>query len=408
MSGGRGARLVLAVLFLALLAGCRAPAPEGLQASGLPAEMERRLIVMVPADRPGAGDAVIEGLLADYPLALVESGDFPSLAMHGVVCEVAARHDVETVLAGLARDPRVALVQPWRRFELQSEAGADDLRSAQTNLQAMRVARAHALATGRGVRVAVVDSAVDRAHPELAARVVLARDFVGDGAAGGERHGTATAGIIAASAGDGVGIVGVAPEADLLALRGCTEQPAAPPGCSNFALARAIDFAVREGADVVNLSLVGRFDDLVARVVERALADDIIVVASAGTAAEPAFPASLPGVIAAGVAGEGGRTDVVRAPGTDVLTTAPGGGFDFASGSSVATAHVAGVGALMRERDPRLGPAAAGAYLRRAASGEERLYVDACLAVSLAASDGDAPRTCTSALRSVERGGTHP
>ncbi len=383
-SAPRGGRwLALALVAVALLGGCRAPTP--VEPAAVPAP-ERRLIVMVPARDAAARDAVVTRLVADYPLTVVDRGPFPSIGMHGLVCEVDGEHDPATVRDRLAGDPRVALVEPWRRFELRSRRPDDALAAAQANLVAMRVPAAHHLATGRGVRVAIVDSAVDRGHPEFAERIVLARDFVADGPTpAAEPHGTATAGLIAASAGNGIGIVGVAPAAELVTLRGCSEAPPGPPGCSNFALARAIDFAVRQRVDVLNLSLVGGYDALVARVVERALDADIIVVASAGDDAEAAFPANLRGVIAAGAEGAAGR-DLVRAPATDVLVTVPGGGFDFASGSSVAAAQIAGVGALLRERVPGLGPAAADALLRRAqATASHGRFVDACLALGFAA-----------------------
>lgn len=376
--------LAAAVVALALLAGCRGPTPADTAAT-VAAAPERRVILMVPEPGAAAREAVLARLVADYPLTVVESGPFPSIAMHGVVCEVDGAHDVAAVVERLAEDPRVALVEPWRRFELRSEPRDDALADAQANLAAMRVPAAHHLATGRGVRVAIVDSAVDRRHPEFADRIVLARDFVAGGRPpAAEPHGTAIAGLIAAGADDGVGIVGVAPDAELVTLRGCSEEPARPPGCSNFAVARAIDFAVRQRVDVLNLSLVGGYDGLVARVVERALDAGIIVVASAGDGAEAAFPASVAGVVAVGAEATAGR-DLLRAPAADVLVTAPGGGFDFASGSSVAAAQIAGVGALLRERVPELGPAAAEALLRRAqAVAPQRRFVDACLALSFA------------------------
>ena len=83
----------------------------------------------------------------------------------------------------------------------------------------------HRVATGKNVRVAAIDSGVELDHPDLNGRVALARNFVDARDWVAERHGTAIAGIIGARADNGVGIVGVAPGAQLLALRACWQAP---------------------------------------------------------------------------------------------------------------------------------------------------------------------------------------
>lgn len=353
---------------------------------------DRHLVIMVPETTPAAQAAVLDALLQDHPIALVESEPFASIAMHGLVCAVDDGHDVEAVRTALAADPRVALVEPLNAFSLQTTGASDALLDAQTNLVSFDVLPAHAVVRGRGVRVAVIDSAVDRSHPDLGPRVVEARNFV----AGtppvplAERHGTAVAGVIGACAGNGEGIVGVAPEADLLALRGCTEG-AGPEsgGCTSFALARAIDHAVLAGADVINLSLEGPFDALLARLIDRALAADAVIVAS--QAGEPVFPASLPGVLAVGM-DERASSDpaAFAAPGIDVLTTVPDAGYDFLSGSSLATAHVSGLAALLREVDPNLSGRDIALLLRAGEGGAAGGSINACRSVRAALARTDA------------------
>ena len=179
-----------------------------------------------------------------------------------------------------------------------------------------------------------------------------------------EPHGTAVAGIIASIAGNGVGIVGIAPGVEVLALRACWRDGAedAAARCSSFTLARAISAAIKLRAQVLNLSLTGPPDPLVSRLLVEAQDRGLVVVAAADRRARPStgFPASLPGVISVAVQSPTAddafhRTPaLVGAPGVDVLTTVPHGRFDFISGSSMAAAHVSGVAALLLERDRTL------------------------------------------------------
>ncbi len=87
----------------------------------------------------------------------------------------------------------------------------------------------HKIATGRGIRVAVIDSGIQANHPDLAGQVIVNRNFVAGQAEVAEDHGTGVAGIIAAKADNGVGIAGVAPDARLLGLRACWQQKGAGP-----------------------------------------------------------------------------------------------------------------------------------------------------------------------------------
>ena len=227
----------------------------------------------------------------------------------------------------------------------------DPLLSSQPAAREWQLEAMHDAATGRDVRVAIVDSGVQRDHPDLAGQIELHADFAGDRSEPAERHGTAVAGIVAARADDHVGIAGVAPRARLLALRACREVSPADTTCSTLALALALHAAIDQRAQVINLSLGGPPDRLIERLLQTALGRGIGVVASADRA-QPAggFPAAVPGVVAvidesAGPAPAG----MAAAPGTDVLTTLPGSRWDAVSGASYAAAHVSGLLALMLE-----------------------------------------------------------
>jgi hypothetical protein len=371
-----------AVLVAALLAGCAGMASTpGSVTPATQDENERRILVMIAdpdinrLDLRGARSGpyrqsrgysgtpariaqVLNAVAADFQLTPVEGWPMRSLGVHCAVFEVQPGASVGDVISRLDGDERVESVQRMQRFELQqsNERGAwdDPYLSLQGSLEDSGITRAHRWSTGKGVRIAVIDTGVDVKHPDLRGQAVEVRNFISDGAGAADRHGTAVAGVIASVAGNRQGIVGVAPGARLLALQACAQRDAEGRGnCTTFSLARAIDHAITAGSDVLNLSLGGPQDRLLERLLAAAIEQDIVVVAARGDGKPGAgFPASLPGVIAVGnVPAPAGR---LIAPGQDVLTLVPPDGYDYLSGSSIAAAHVSGIVALLLERAPSM------------------------------------------------------
>ena len=286
-------------------------------------------------------------------LKLVDDWPLPVLGVDCYVMDLPASTSAEEVAAQLARDPRVAWAQPVHEF--RALAHDDPLFGVQPAAAEWRLDEMHAAATGRNVRVAVVDSGVQLDHPDLVGQVVGHASFAGDREERAETHGTAVAGIVAARADNHLGIAGIAPEAQLLALRACREVSAGETMCSTLALALALHAAIDRNAQVINLSLGGPFDRLIERLVGAALARGIPVVAAADRALSAGgFPAGVPGVVAV-VDENGGATPagMVAAPGTDVPSTLPGSRWGVVSGASYAAAHVSGLLALMIDAQAR-------------------------------------------------------
>ncbi|MEL6267213.1 MAG: S8 family serine peptidase, partial [Pseudomonadota bacterium] len=333
-----------------------------------------------------------EDLGRAHGLELVAEWPLGSIDVHCLVFRVADPGRRATVLAALARDPRVRTAQPMQSFRTFARTTGGNLEALQSSLSAMDVPAAHRVATGRDVRVAIIDTGLDTAHPELVGRLEPVRDLVGtEGAAPAEHHGTALAGVIGAEAASGQGVTGVAPDAMLVGLRACWEdRPGAQGRCSSFSLARALNLAIVQQVDVINLSLAGPPDPLLEELVQAAIAADIVVVAAWASGQDRAFPGHVEGVLPVGTAEDPAPGPPLVAPAIDVLTTAPGGGFDFVSGRSVATAHVTGLVALLREVRPGLSPAdVRSAVLGRAVDRR----ADACGAL-LAVLDSGSPATC--------------
>ena len=216
--------------------------------------------------------------------------------------------------------------------------------------------------TGAGRRIAVIDTGIDTRHPELVGRVENLLDATGKGFSP-DAHGTAVAGIIAAAAGNNLGAFGVAPQATIVALKACQPRQAGGMAsqCWTSTLVQALDAAVAANVDLVNMSLAGPPDALLARHIQAARAAGVLIVAAAGNGgphAKPAFPAALPGVLAVTAidraeslytrANRGDYIDIA-APGVDVLTTAPQARYPTVSGTSFAAAHISGAIALIRD-----------------------------------------------------------
>ncbi|MFY1618885.1 type VII secretion-associated serine protease mycosin [Micromonospora sp. WMMD736] len=236
-------------------------------------------------------------------------------------------------------------------------------------------ARLAPLTTGAGVTVAVVDSGVDRAHPQLAGRVLPGADLLEAGGDGGQDcagHGTGVASIIAAAPRPDVAFHGLAPAARILPVRVSEQQVVqgreSGRTVSAGEFARAIRWAVDHDADVVNLSVVLYADDPQVRsAVRYAVERDVVLVAAVGNlhdSGDPRpFPAAYDGVLGVGAIGADGAratfsqtgayVDLV-APGSEVLVAVPAQGHQRVEGTSYAAPFVAATAALLRAYRPEL------------------------------------------------------
>ncbi|WP_313540146.1 S8 family serine peptidase [Sphingomonas sp.] len=311
-------------------------------------------------------------------LRLAGNWPMPIIGVDCFILTVPKGRAAAEAAAQVARDSAVEWSEPIETFEAQGDPTPNDpLYRAQPVARAWHLAMLHRTATGRGARIAVIDSQVDARHPDLAGQVAIERNFVDGAGVAAERHGTGIAGVIAARPDNGVGIVGIAPGAKLLALRACAEQGAgAATLCDSLSLARALSFAVEQHADVINLSLAGPPSRLLETLLRIGVARGATVVA----AYDPklpggGFPASMPGVVAVAETAVGQAGGPYAAPGRDIPTTQPGGRWYLASGSSYAAAEVSGLIVLIREAHaPSRRPALVSA---RPGGGE----IDACASV---------------------------
>ncbi|HEY6048735.1 MAG TPA: S8 family serine peptidase [Sphingomicrobium sp.] len=337
-----------------------------------------------------ARDRLARRIAHQYGLTLVDAWPMPMIGMDCFVMAVPDGRSTTAAAKQVSHDASVSWSQPVALYGAQGSAAAadDPLFLAQPAAAQWHLADLHRIATGRGVKVAVIDSGIEGTHPDLSGQLVVNRNFVAGQPAAAEQHGTGVAGIIAAKADNGAGIEGVAPDARLLGLRACWQSgsSAAATVCDSFSLAKALYFAISQGAEVINLSLSGPDDRLLRELIRTALAHGSAVVAAFDAKrADGGFPASVPGVVAVSdVSLAASRGHVYTAPGRDVPTTQPGGRWFLVNGSSYAAAHVSGLLALVRQRHSS---ATASLVSERVGGGP----IDACATLVKAASGCDCP-----------------
>ena len=296
----------------------------------------------------------------DYKLTILSQWPIKEIGEHCVVYLVNEDQQMADVINALAKDDRIDNVQTMHTFQVMASQYSDPYYRLQTNIHSMNLAEIHSQTTGKDVTIAIIDTGVDTEHPDLEGQIQQSKNFVPQKPSDslGDIHGTAIAGVIAAKPNNDHGIVGIAPDSNVIALKACwgVKVGSLEAICNSFTLALAINTAIAMDVDILNLSLTGPYDPLLARLIEKAVQQGIIIIASQTDRedAKSGFPAQQPGVI--GVRSINSKlvqssyesqAMTVSAPGEDILTTLPNGAYDCISGNSLATAHVSGLAALM-------------------------------------------------------------
>ncbi len=416
----------LGLLVCLLASSCTLTRP--LQANPIPpqarADGARYIVVTVKndaraqAERPGStprgydaagrygvtasASAQVRALERDYGLREISAWPIATLRVHCIMFELPLSAARATMIARLTNDQRVESVQPLNQFSTESTPQPpltynDPYAKLQTALRELAIEAAQQRSRGAGMQIAVIDTGLDFDHPDLKGRVVDHHNFVDADEATFRRdlHGTEVSGVIAAVADNGIGIVGIAPDARIIALKACWHVAAGPAVCNSFTLAQALEAAIVAHADIVNMSLAGPPDPLLARLVAQGAAQGTIFVGAVGRAGSGnSFPAELDEVLAVDCAEDGSANPHhLLAPGHDVLTLVPNGHYDFASGSSLAAAEMSGIVALLLAERPHLTTAELRDLLQHSSRrvdspAGEILAVDACRALTAARAGG--------------------
>ena len=322
--------------------------------------MPREVIITIEANAPAGAE---DDMARTHNWVILDRMALPLLGVRAMRCRLPARRSIQTAVARARSDQRTLNAQGnyiYRPSQGTSSSTSSDM---QYTLVKLEIADAHTLSTGRGAKIAIIDTAVDAKHPDFAGAAVESFDALGGARPEPGTHGTAVAGIIAARG----TVRGVAPAATLMSIRAFpSDQSREPQMTTSFVLLKAMEWSIANGARVMNMSLAGPRDPLVEKAVAAATAKGVVVVAAAGNngdKAPPAYPAAYRDVIAVTAIdardqlyarANHGRYIAVAAPGVDVLALARGQGHDLQSGTSFAAAHVSGIVALLLERSPGL------------------------------------------------------
>lgn len=236
-------------------------------------------------------------------------------------------------------------------------------------------------AKGENVLVAVIDSGINRTHPDLKKNIKAAVNkcsFAQNGAEDNSGHGTHVAGIIAAVADNGIGVAGVAPAAKLLAIK-AGDYIKGKVGFASADIVKSINYAVSQGADVINMSLGGPSKDVpVQNAITNAADHGVVVVAAAGNAAYDMangvkeYPACCEDVITVSSVTRSGELSYFSNYGKGIINVAAPGGsaledytldifscylnnaYAYMPGTSMASPVAAGTAALILSADSAL------------------------------------------------------
>jgi thermitase len=303
--------------------------------------------------RPGTALPVEHELLSPG-MALVRSEDAASAGrMREVLLETGGVVDVA----------------PNRVFRavVDSAAVTDPFRSRQWGLDVVGAEVLDQLPPGRQIKVAVLDTGVDRAHPDMTEVTLPGFTVIAGGPALGmddQEHGTHVAGLIGASIRNGIGISGISDRVRILPVK---VLDADGSGTLDDVI-RGLAYSKSAGAQVINMSLSSPASSNLERQAVRDLVNSgVVIVAAAGNegSSQPMSPAALPGVLAVGATDPGDARAVfssygthvrLAAPGTDMLSTVPGSAYRTLSGTSQAAPIVAGIAASILSVAPGTSP----------------------------------------------------
>ena len=240
--------------------------------------------------------------------------------------------------------------------------------------QLTRAESAWGVTTGAsGVIIAITDTGVDGTHPDLAGKVIAGYDTYNNTAilentnSAVYSHGTHCAGIAAAIGNNSRGIAGVAWGSKIMPVKICDDGP--DYGASWSDMAEAFMWAADNGAAIISCSFGGKgYSQTMKDAIDYAVIEnDCVVVASMGNSYrnETWYPAGYQSVIAVGAtdahdeiasSSTTGNHISVCAPGVEIYSTMPGGGYDYMSGTSMSCPFVAGAAALILSQNPGMSP----------------------------------------------------
>lgn len=299
-------------------------------------------------------------------LVLVESTNLVNSKSSLYIFKIPNELDFETILQEVNQITGVEKAEPNYKIE-PAAIPNDPLYKDQWYIPAIDIPKVwDSVQSRREIKVAVLDTGVDKAHPDLAGKVLNGYDFVNDDAEPNDDngHGTRVAGVIAAVSNNKKGISGINQNVKILPVKISNRS-----GHSTISDSiKGINYAVEQGANIINMSYGSYYySEIENEALLNAFQKGITLIAAAGNdgSSEEMYPASYNSVIS--VASTGQSKDLspfsnkgdwidVSAPGEKIYTTFVNGGYGSVSGTSFAAPVVAGVASLLLSQNPNLTP----------------------------------------------------
>jgi subtilisin family serine protease len=358
------------VVYAALLVWAVTARPFDAHAQTLQFEQSPGPVEIVVRTRRDVSQEVIDRIVRPRGLTILESQRLDLLQSNLYRIRAESGRSGAAAIRVLQANRTILSAQANNRFRL---ADANDVApasradmgvrgdEAQYVIKKLRLVDIHRQATGAGVSIALIDSDVDGAHPDLQGAIAEK-----SGSTIPEQrfhpHGTGIAGAIASRN----RLLGVAPDVKLFlfAAFGDSEGPEG----TTFRIVKGLDWAVARKVRIINMSFASERDPLLQIVLKAVHDKGVVLVAAAGNAgptSPPLYPGADPKVIAVTATdaddalftrANRGRYISLAAPGVDILVPAPDGNYQLTTGTSVAAAHVTGVVALMLQGNPKLKP----------------------------------------------------
>ncbi|MCT4656546.1 MAG: S8 family serine peptidase [Cohaesibacter sp.] len=336
------------------------PKPSGNRIGTKPLLSSKSFVVAL---RPGLPVSEIEAFLKDYDLTRLSQSRIGLLDQVYLKLAYPQSMGPQEALQ-MAMDKRIYRAQPAFLYypAQESGSGGGDY-GLQYAFRKLNMPPASGDWTGKGISIAVIDSGIAAGHPAVQAAQVEEFSAFEEGQDGLDTdHGTALASIIAAQQ----GMKGIAHGVNLMSAQVFRRSDEGFVTADSYDIARGIDWAVTNGAQILNLSFAGARDELLESVLAKAAERGIVAIAAAGNEGEgapAAYPAAYDSVIAVTAidasdalynSANRGEHVEIAAPGVDVLVASGEDGFTLETGTSMAAAYISGAVALMLERQPDL------------------------------------------------------
>ena len=338
------------------------PLPGERGFTGVPPQSETRFVPneLVLHVGPSVSPQVLGAAMRRHGLSTVESQRMELTGGTLLRLRYSDSREMADVVRALEGE-NIGVAQPDYVYRVQQDSTIGGKNGYQYIVAKLRLDEAHRVATGAKVLVAVIDSKIDAAHPDLADALAGEFDAIGRSDPP-DTHGTGMVGAIAAHR----RLMGIAPGARILAVRAFSPESGKSPQATTRHIIAGLEWAIQKGARIVNMSFAGPYDPMLQLAMKNAHDKGVVLIAASGNLgpkSPPLYPAAYPRVIAVTATDDRDRlfAQSVRgphialaAPGVDIVVPAPNKEYQFTTGTSVAAAHVSGVAALLIERHPEV------------------------------------------------------